>query len=1158
MAVREVKLQISASASDADQARQKLVSGFQQAAQQINRSFNSINKLDGLRSNIAATGSQLDRLRNELRDVGAEILRTSNNGARLEALKSQYRGLHTEISGLERGLAKSREQARALETSLRAAGLSTTQFGAARAQVEAMAQSLRNLQTAPIHAQNLFGGIAEAIRAQQAEVSRAAQFVIQQAARAAHAAASQERASARTVAQNLFGALGGVASEIQNQADSAATAARFVIQQAARAANTAAQQERATVRAAAQNLFGGIGDVARSQAGIQAEIAALRQRNALVGAGTELERLERNIVLGKYAAYTPAQVGHLRLLAAEYDQKQALLRVERERVATAAAQRASLGNFAQGALSVGGFGFGLGAVGAGIAAAGTAVFASQQALEFERAQAAITAVTGSLVEARTEMAFVREQANRLGINVTDLARSWAQLQAASKGSALEGEAARQVFLAVSESAQRLNLRSFETEGALRAIGQMMSKGTVQAEELRGQLGDRLPGAFNIMARALNVSTAELGEMLKKGQVVSSEALPKFAEELRKTFGTDATTRIDTTTAAFTRLTNEVKLTAAAAGGAMNPALKEGSNILSDILLMARERPLLTSMFTIAPGLLPAFRGIADNIRESATEAERLRKAVDSVGLAVETVNRITAFDPFARSPAAPNIPMRAPTPGGLSGVDLLTTGVIPVDEENLRKLREKAETVALTTELAKTEWSIRNGELATVSRLEQAEARRLAIAQDAVNAQKQAKKDDKQGDKALRDAEKLFKDNLAVEAKRIEEQGELRRRLNVETLEAQGNDTQAALARLHDQYLEFQKDLADSAEGLDLTNKWFNAGEAQIALRGIQEEVEKAVAQLQARIQGRDLRAVTAGPGERDRLQRENLADVLGVQAAIDKLRETGEMFGGSQNEGFTGAMEAATAAVRTLGVEISRQADGPIAELFRDWEDWTLAAEHAGARWIESSIDGIAQLAARGSFDFRSMAESIIQDIIRIQLQSLASGIAGSGFGQALGGFFGGMFGGGAPTGGIDWANQTPTGPVLHQATGGYISGPGTGTSDSIPAWLSNGEFVINAKAVRGFGRGFFEMLNRGHAPGARRFADGGYVGGGAAMSGGTRVEVHNYTGAQVRTERTQQGGVDVTKLLIGALESDMAQNGPISRKFQRNFGLQPAINRR
>ena len=57
--------------------------------------------------------------------------------------------------------------------------------------------------------------------------------------------------------------------------------------------------------------------------------------------------------------------------------------------------------------------------------------------------------------------------------------------------------------------------------------------------------------------------------------------------------------------------------------------------------------------------------------------------------------------------------------------------------------------------------------------------------------------------------------------------------------------------------------------------------------------------------------------------------------------------------------------------------------------------------------------------------------------------------------------------------------------AEGGHVSGPGTGTSDSIPAMLSNGEFVVNAKATAA-NRPVLEAINAGKAP---RFATGGIV---------------------------------------------------------------------
>ena len=69
--------------------------------------------------------------------------------------------------------------------------------------------------------------------------------------------------------------------------------------------------------------------------------------------------------------------------------------------------------------------------------------------------------------------------------------------------------------------------------------------------------------------------------------------------------------------------------------------------------------------------------------------------------------------------------------------------------------------------------------------------------------------------------------------------------------------------------------------------------------------------------------------------------------------------------------------------------------------------------------------------------------------------------------------------------------------AEGGFVSGPGSDRSDSIPARLSNGEFVVQARSVRKYGRGFMEMINNGSMPitnyqknfGDLRFADGGFV---------------------------------------------------------------------
>jgi hypothetical protein len=101
--------------------------------------------------------------------------------------------------------------------------------------------------------------------------------------------------------------------------------------------------------------------------------------------------------------------------------------------------------------------------------------------------------------------------------------------------------------------------------------------------------------------------------------------------------------------------------------------------------------------------------------------------------------------------------------------------------------------------------------------------------------------------------------------------------------------------------------------------------------------------------------------------------------------------------------------------------------------------------------------------------------------------------------------------------------------ADGGYVSGAGTSTSDSIPAWLSNGEFVVKASRVAKPGvLGLLRALNGGlNIPslfGRNRFADGGLVGAlpmAAGAGGGQPVHVH-FDGVSVGPMTASKNVVD------------------------------------
>lgn len=71
----------------------------------------------------------------------------------------------------------------------------------------------------------------------------------------------------------------------------------------------------------------------------------------------------------------------------------------------------------------------------------------------------------------------------------------------------------------------------------------------------------------------------------------------------------------------------------------------------------------------------------------------------------------------------------------------------------------------------------------------------------------------------------------------------------------------------------------------------------------------------------------------------------------------------------------------------------------------------------------------------------------------------------------------------------------IFRRAAGGPIYGPGTATSDSIPAYLSNGEYVIKAASVNKYGTAFMNAINSGRVP---KFASGGSVGSSGSGGGG------------------------------------------------------------
>ncbi|MDD2854218.1 MAG: tape measure protein, partial [Desulfuromonadaceae bacterium] len=195
-------------------------------------------------------------------------------------------------------------------------------------------------------------------------------------------------------------------------------------------------------------------------------------------------------------------------------------------------------------------------------------------LQLEKLTRLFVAATGSASLAAREMEYIRQLSEKMGLSFLTTAESYGKFLAATRNTSLEGEKGRKVFEGVTTATVALGLSADDTSGIFNALQQMISKGKVQAEELRGQLGERLPGAFKMAADAMGVTTAKLDKMLQNGQVVAGDLLPKLAAELERTFSGAAVDGAKSAQAELNRFNNAIYDLKSSTGAALIPALTE--------------------------------------------------------------------------------------------------------------------------------------------------------------------------------------------------------------------------------------------------------------------------------------------------------------------------------------------------------------------------------------------------------------------------------------------------------------------------------------------------------------------------------------------------------------------------------------------------------
>lgn len=138
--------------------------------------------------------------------------------------------------------------------------------------------------------------------------------------------------------------------------------------------------------------------------------------------------------------------------------------------------------------------------------------------------------------AAEEYRYLREQAERLGLYLPELAKTYSSFAISAKASGMKIDEMRFVFERLAEAGRVMNLSNDDMDGVFKALTQMISKGTVQAEELRGQLGDRLPGAIVLAAKGYEGGMREFVKQMEQGNVEAIGNVLNLARNMDEAFG----------------------------------------------------------------------------------------------------------------------------------------------------------------------------------------------------------------------------------------------------------------------------------------------------------------------------------------------------------------------------------------------------------------------------------------------------------------------------------------------------------------------------------------------------------------------------------------------------------------------------------------------
>ena len=289
------------------------------------------------------------------------------------------------------------------------------------------------------------------------------------------------------------------------------------------------------------------GNTKLSKVAFEGQIAAFKKLRDNVGIGTVAYKrlgVELDKVKAKMEAATAAAVPQGGMFARLNKRFQKIPVGGRAALgALAGTATAGLGSTGQLAFAGGAVGGAPGAaIGAGLGAAmDLGNFASESATyaaSIQKLRIALAGVTDTQEEFAYGLNVITRVSKELNVPIAASTKQFTTLSASVLGAGGTIEDAELVFEGVSSAIKATGGSADDVQSAIRAMSQIFGKGKVSAEELQGQLGERLAGAVVKFAEANGSSLQKLQKDLRDGTVGLDQVI-KFAKKLNVDFGETA-------------------------------------------------------------------------------------------------------------------------------------------------------------------------------------------------------------------------------------------------------------------------------------------------------------------------------------------------------------------------------------------------------------------------------------------------------------------------------------------------------------------------------------------------------------------------------------------------------------------------------------------